>query len=330
MYYYSICSPKNGNKYHTYFSVIIKKYLETLPNWKVTKNKIRSHFCDCPSYGLIKHQLPSKYYIFYKDILSIILRESNFHPTTFVIKNGTIIDKRYFQFLKKNNTKWFLKPFNGGGGNGIIVLPELKDWKKHVNIRKKYVLQKGIESYLYNGKKFDIRTYILVVVSRQQVYLYMSKDSCMRISSYDYDSKSTKKEVNVTNVCYQTSIKNKKDKNKNDLALSKWEHHSTVQPKMEKIITAFGDKIIPYIKRIPSVALLGCDFIIDKNLNPHFIEINNKIGFSMEIGPSNNPKMMYELIYEIIHIGYEPLIKSQVPPKESKQWIKCYPTKIEK
>jgi len=44
----------------------------------------------------------------------------------------------------------------------------------------------------------------------------------------------------------------------------------------------------------------------------------------MEIGSPDNPKMMYELIHEIIHVGYEPLIKSQVPPKESKQWNKCY------
>jgi hypothetical protein len=72
---------------------------------------------------------------------------------------------------------------------------------------------------------------------------------------------------------------------------------------------------------------LGCDFIIDKNLNPHFIEINNKIGFSMDINPPDNPNMMKEIIQEIIHVGYEPLIKSRKPPLESKQWVQCYPAK---
>ena len=194
MYFYSICSPKNGNKYHTYYSLIIKEYLETLQNWKTIDNKEIACYCDCPGYGLIKHELPSIYYIFYKDILSLILRNYIFHPNTFIINNGVIIDKKYRQFINNNNnTKWFLKPFNGGGGKGIIVLSKLQDWKRHVRPRKKYVLQKGIDSILYGGRKFDIRTYVLVIVSRRNTYLYMSKDSCMRISSYEYDEKSKKK-----------------------------------------------------------------------------------------------------------------------------------------
>lgn len=86
---------------------------------------------------------------------------------------------------------------------------------------------------------------MLVIVSRRNTYLYMSKDSCMRISSYEYDEKSTKKEINITNVCYQTSVKN--NSGKNDLALSLLEHHLTVQPKMEKIIKQFGIALILYL-----------------------------------------------------------------------------------
>ncbi len=75
----------------------------------------------------------------------------------------------------------------GCGGNGIKVLSKMSNWRKYADKRKVYVLQKGIESILYNNKKFDIRTYLLAITTKKKLYLYISKDSCMRISSYDYN-----------------------------------------------------------------------------------------------------------------------------------------------
>lgn len=326
MYQYNICPPKikNGFRlYHTYSSLIIKNYLDKSPEWEVTKDKKNVHFSDCPSAKRIKYYLPIKKYIYYKHILASILYNSDFHPTTFIISNGKITDKRYNAMVNSQDKgKWFLKPATGGGGKGIQVLSRLSNWKNCVHPRKKYVIQKGIESICYKGRKFDLRTYILIVTTKKKVHAYISKESCMRVSNCKYNSKSLRNDINVTNVSFQNSTKNKKLLN--SVSFRGWEHYDKVQPKMKKIVTQFITKILPLIKKRPSVALLGCDFLVDKNLRPHFLEINNKIGFGMGSRLPKDAQTVREMIYDIFEIGYKPIIHSYLPPEESKEWDKCF------
>lgn len=107
------------------------------------------------------------YITYFTRILSLILRNYIFHPNTFIINNGVIIDKKYRQFINNNNTKWFLKPFNGGGGKGIIVLSKIQDWKRHVRPRKNMFFTKElivfymvVESLIY-----ELMCWLLLVVA---------------------------------------------------------------------------------------------------------------------------------------------------------------------
>jgi len=338
VYQYCICQPKKTKsilKYHTYYSAIIKKYLEASDEWVSTKNKAISHFCDHDPAGRIKCRLALRSYIFDKAVLARVLRHIPYHPPTFIIQGGRLNEtekKNAKKYLSPNKShKWFLKPAMSCGGVGIQVLSTLNEFPQHVNPMKQYVIQRCINSILYQGKKFDIRSYILVVVSKKRVRFYLSKDSCMHISSYLYDENKLDKEINVTNLYYQKLIKTdessddtKSDCYRNTLSLSRWEHYQTVFPKMKEAIRVIASKLDSQIIRRNTVALLGCDFIIDQDLNPHFLEVNINIGFSIHIRPPETATMLTEMIQEIIPVGYLPLINNQIPPKESNQWIQAY------
>jgi len=317
MYYYCICK-----KYHTYYSKIIEDHLKTLDEWKRTKYKNKAHYCDCRWFGKIKYKIPFTIHIFYKHNLARVLGNSNIHPKTFIVSRRIIIDKRYRSTIKnENRNKWFLKPVLGCGGNGIKVLSKMSDWRKYADKRKVYVLQKGIESILYNNKKFDIRTYLLAITTKKKLYLYISKDSCMRISSYDYN-KTNNKSVNITNLSFQGKNKNKE---KNCMALSRWEHYDEVFPKMKTLINQFGLLIDRYAKKIPAVSYLGIDIIINKNKEPKILEINNNIGVSAIIRPKGSDRnITHDIIRDMINVGYVPLINNKEPPIETEYWTRCY------
>lgn len=329
-YKYCICQPKKTKgilKYHTYYSPVIKKFLEESPDWSPTTNKKISHFCDCNPAGKVKCRLALRAYIFDKVVLAQILRNTPVHPPTFIIRGGRIQDSRLSRFLKEDTTgqnKWFLKPAMSGGGQGIQVLSRLRDFPKYVKPFRQYVIQRGVPCVLYQGKKFDLRSYLLVVVDEKKARVYLSKDSCLRISSYLYDDRKLDKGINVTNLCYQKHEKGEKNPYRNSLSMSLWEHYPQVFPRMLEAIREIGGQIDPYIVRRKTVALLGCDFLVDPDLKPHFLEINVNIGFSIHIRPPETGRMLTEMIQEIIQVGYLPLIRNQEPPEESRQWKRAY------
>ncbi len=95
---------------------------------------------------------------------------------------------------------------------------------------------------------------------------------------------------------------------------------------MLEAIRILGTRIDKEIVRRRTVALLGCDFLIDPELKPHLLEINCNIGFSIHIRPPELAEYLRKMIKDIIPVGYLPLIQNKSPPEESEYWKLAYCT----
>lgn len=342
MYTYHICTPNNHNKpsnskwSHTYYSKIILSYLKTNKNWKNIDKVENADFTDCYPFGKIKCRISLKLDIFTKIGGANVFKNMYYYPQTFVISpNKQIKNSQYLEIIKelketpdeiKTKSKWFLKVNKSGGGLGVRPLLNMVEWKKYVKENKKYILQKGVDSLLINGKKFDIRMYLLCVIDHnKQFHLYLSKDGYLRISASDYDLLSVKKDDNLTNVTYQKkNIINQPGKTLVDLCISfsKYENYNNIFIKMCEISRDIKSKLNKILKtKMPTVALLGADFILDKEMNVFLLELNRNIGFSLNTKPIETKKMIRETVQNMIPLAYEPIIRKQILVNESAYWI---------
>ena len=97
--------------------------------------------------------------------------------------------------LNKNNNKpnyWIIKPGEfSNRGQGISCTTKAEDVKNRINDLRKLGKNKSliVQQYmtnplLYNGRKFDIRTYMLVSINNGTLRAYWYQDGYIRTSSY--------------------------------------------------------------------------------------------------------------------------------------------------
>lgn len=171
--------------------------------------------------SLIQNNLPKEYLVlFLKGELYKILQKHEYIPNfyNFDIRNPDWKDD-LLDFLYNCETGlWFLKKTGELTYGGYDVFPfhikddisEILDWiidqieNSNVNIKyrsEEFVLQKGIESiYLTpDHKKFDLRTYGLIVWEHKKFSFYYFKYMLMRKSTMPYDPDSNEISVQLTN-----------------------------------------------------------------------------------------------------------------------------------
>ena len=97
--------------------------------------------------------------------------------------------------LNKNNNKpnyWIIKPGEfSNRGQGISCTTKAEYVKNRINDLRKLGKNKSliVQQYmtnplLYNGRKFDIRTYMLVSINNGTLRAYWYQDGYIRTSSY--------------------------------------------------------------------------------------------------------------------------------------------------
>ena len=115
-----------------------------------------------------------------------------------------IIEKKFKDYKISKNNLWLIKPADGMIGKGIKILTNFSD------LYDRGVVTKYIHNpLLLNGKKFDLRLYVLIT-SFLPLKIYLNKEGLVRITVNDYnlDEKNFKNiYTHLTNT--QVNVKNK-------------------------------------------------------------------------------------------------------------------------
>ena len=208
----------------------------------------------------------------------------------------------------------------------------------------KIIIQKYIEKpFLYNGRKFDIRIWVLLT---HKMCAYMFKEGHLKVSSINYDLDSNNSFIHLTNyslqkynkhfseyekgneVSFETFQKYINDKLKKDIKFKE-----IVYPQFTEIIkhTIKSSKNLINIKhRKNCFELMGYDFLLDEDFNVFLLEINSNPGLeiSSEIIKMLVPRMIDDALRltadEIFITDYDKEWKNQNGEYCSKFHVKGY------
>ena len=231
-----------------------------------------------------------------------------FHPKSFLLPGQFSALKQYMLSQEKTTT-FIVKPDRGAQGRGIFLIQDPEQAGKYVDMA---VVQQYIPPYLIDGYKFDLRLYVLIT-GVNPLRLYFHNEGMARFCTEKYveptGSNLNKVYGHLTN--YSLNKKNdhfEKNKDANDATKGSKRSYSFVletikksggnvdelQRKIDRIIRLTIGSIQPLLenqyKATVSVTddkcrcfeILGFDILIDNELNPWLIEVNNMPSLSCD------------------------------------------------
>ena len=217
-------------------------------------------------------------------------------PETYVLPKELDIITEKLQNYDVNDKEnlWLIKPCASSRGRGIRLLTDLESLPK-----KSIVTHYIYNPHLINGKKYDMRLYLLVTgYSPLKIYLFDNGLARFCSEKYDLDpEKMQDKYIHLTNYSINKTSENfekndsvdqefgdkwtlhtlKKYFEKNNLDFNKvWEKIKDI---IIKIIISVTDIAIPLIKQFKLSScnlfeLYGVDILLDETLNPWLMEVN--------------------------------------------------------
>ena len=206
--------------------------------------------------------------------------------------NKSEFDKKSIEFHRKYNgsiishRKYKLRSYNKDIFQNKITLSlednnekneELNNNNK--NTMRKVLLQKYLENpLLYNGRKFDMRIWVLL---NHEMNVYFFKEGHLKATSEKYNIKSNDLFIHLTNYSVQ----------KYNIHFSEFEYGNEISFQQFQY---FLDK---KMENENCFELFGYDFIFDNDFNPFLLEINTNPGLE-ESSPLINmliPRMIDDL-----------------------------------
>jgi hypothetical protein len=233
----------------------------------------------------------------YKSQKELFPNDYNFMKETYLYpEDKEIILKKFGNYKINKNNLWIVKPKNGNTGKGVHLFKNLEEESNDFLISK-YITN----PHLINGKKYDLRIYVLVTGLRPlKIYIY--KEGLARISAEkfslnekDYDNVF----VHLTNTGVNKKSKNyvyAKDfnsENANKLSLHTYQKYLSKEKAnydllWEKIKDIAIKTIIAGHKNLIEKLdefnlndqsffnLYGYDIIIDDKYEPYLLEVNRR------------------------------------------------------
>ena len=195
----------------------------------------------------------------------------------------------------------------------IIIIENIKkNNKKKTYLPRMYcsneiIIQKYLDNpLLYNGRKFDIRCYVLI---DSNLNLFFCREGHLKGSSELYNLKNTNKFIHVTN--YSLQKKNYKFEiyeSGNEISYTDFKNFMVKEKipyeKFEKMINdmkflievsfkAVGNKLLKS-ENVLCFEIFGYDFILDNEFKPWILEINNNpgLGISSPVIAKLVPRML--------------------------------------
>ncbi|XP_048509721.1 tubulin monoglutamylase TTLL4-like [Athalia rosae] len=222
--------------------------------------------------------------------------EFNFTPATFVLPEDS---RRLRKIFETHGGVWIAKPPAGSSGNGIHVVSKWCEIPKRCPL----VVQRYISRpRLIQGVKFDMRLYALIT-SVHPLLVYVYSEGLVRFATskyirdvehlYDRYMHLTNTSVNKTSPRFRPNDSLDKRKGNMWSLNSLWSYLASRQqadiPKLwervkdiviKTIISAEAKIVETSDSTLPSkynaYQLLGFDIILDDDLNPWLLEVNNQ------------------------------------------------------
>jgi len=209
-----------------------------------------------------------------------------FMPSTFILpfKNKEMIENR-----AKSDKTYIYKPNGGSQGSGIIVLKPGDDFVPDDS--KLAVVQEYIRSYLIDNTKFDLRLYVLVA-SLNPLRIYVYRNGLARFCSEEANGQSVFSQLtNVTlNRANPTADISEVSQMITDIVPKLEAKGVNMKELWQRIDNAIVLTIIsahrylsiaeewhcPIIGYPRCFQVLGFDVLLDQNLNPWILEVNNR------------------------------------------------------
>eukprot|EP00891_Asterochloris_glomerata_P009698 jgi/Astpho2/9698/Aster-x0408 len=216
-------------------------------------------------------------------------------PETHVLTAGmqnagklSLLKKAYNRLAESSGVVWIVKPSGRNRGNGIEVVGSFIEIEKHLRLAKpdtQWVVQKYIERpLLIGGRKFDIRSYVLLAPDHK---VYMFRESYVRTSSTPFDiANLADRSAHLTNDAVQINFDHYgsfEDANKltmealQELFAGQMDLKGDIVPQMRECarhaFTAVLSKLNP-LRRQWCFELFGLDFMIDADFKVYLIEVN--------------------------------------------------------
>lgn len=180
---------------------------------------------------------------------------------------------------------------------------------------REIVVQKYIVNpLLIDGRKFDIRAYMIVVCMKPYLVLYQPGYVRMSLNPYTTENFAKDKITHLTNNSVQKNHPNYKElKEKSIISIeslveniismgklqSKEEYTVKVDKKIQEIMTLIFTVIKDKLDRkFGCFELFGFDFLLDDNLNPYLIEINTNpaIYTDTQVQKDLLPKLVEDIV----------------------------------
>lgn len=234
------------------------------------------------------------------------LRMSDFHPETYKLDEKS--DRDLFLEIYKDNEIWICKPIGMNQGKGIFLirsreainqLLEEREQKKQLPQKPgRPLMNRIVQRYITNpllldGRKFDVRAYMLVASTVPFLILYHK--GYVRLCCNKYDPEDSNLTTHLTNQFVQKKDPSYKDLKENTAwSMDKFNDYinekvrpdcpveieedwvyNTFTKSMQKImIHCFNSVKHKLQSRLGFFDLFGLDFMVDTDMKVHLIEVN--------------------------------------------------------
>lgn len=246
----------------------------------------------------------------------------DFFPCTFTLPSEYHLFVE--EFKRSPGSIWIMKPVAKSQGKGIFLFKKLKDimdWKKDGTRSEEhkdagqvesYVAQRYIENpYLINGRKFDLRVYVLVT-SYIPLKAWLYRDGFARFSNTRFSLSSIDdKYMHLTNVAVQKTAPDYDPEKGCKWQVQQLRRYLTAKHGREKVEILFKEMDNIFVRSLQSVQkviindkhcfeLYGYDILLDQNLKPWLIEVNASP--SLTASSKEDYEMKYRLLEDTLNV----------------------------
>ena len=278
-------------------------------------------------------------YFNYQQFQKKFPKDFTFIPETYIgLTNYDLLKDKFQNYTLNITNLWLVKPPDEARGIGIKFLKNFTNDIDKYSIITRYLSN----PHLINGKKYDLRIYILIT-GHSPLKIYIYDEGIVRRASEKYSidiNNIDNNYVHITNVAinYKKDISNIKEDNKDNSII--WDFNQ-LKKYLEKegknfdfIFEQIKDiavKIFISITKIQRDAeedniqfnlnsqnlfeLYGLDILIDENLKAWLLEVN--LSPSIEAIGEYEEKMKYKLLADLFNIiGIKPFSHFDLQPYE--------------